>query len=672
VIELLATLLYLAPIAAFVASRSSADRAAADVALDVPTAVAADLLVVLVLSRAMTLETAAIASRPLELAALAAWIVRRRRRGDRAAWPRALDVTRSIVGFVAALGAAAISLQLSRKYHIWDRYWHIALVPAIRGQTLPFANVYDPSVRLSYHFAGDALGAMFQAFSGARLHASHALSIAHDVMFALTGLTLGLLFPTFAPAPPADEAKVRARVRAVATSALAVALALACVLAGPTAMLRPDGKTWAGYDFVNYVTLSFRPHASIGGLFTFAFAAFAVELARRVARGDTFAERREIVVSFAIVTGGLALTDEASCMMLGVAVGVAWLVFPSTLGATRREGLVVLVGLLVALVAANLACAGLLSPGADRPSATLVPWRAPGFGNPTLPFDAHPEALGLFVGDLWALLLFAPIAAWAAARRRSPRAAAAGVMLVVLVAVGVVALGRLHIPPKAVEAHRFVTAPMLVAPFFAALWLADRAGAPPAERWPFAAAIALAVALPALSTLSWLHDPGGTPFPSNASYGREDLYAIDCREDLGARLGERPIPRYLSSSVLFLYAGCHPSFIAGKSGGHKIKTSSPQHGLEALADEDRMVGDAPLEAICPAKTREDPICQRAAQRAPCEPLATTRAGTAVVRCALTREDRATLLTKPAKPPKHTPPKPPPPPAPTDDEPDPQQ
>ena len=318
-------------------------------------------------------------------------------------------------------------------------------------------------------------------------------------------------------------------------------------------------------------------------------------------------------------------------------------------------------------------CAGLLSPGADRPSATVVPWRAPGFGNPTLPFDTHPEALGLFVGDLWALLLFAPIAAWAAARRRSPRAAAAGVMLGVLVVIGVIALGRLHIPPKAVEAHRFVTAPMLVAPFFAALWLADRAGAPRAERWPFVAAIAVAVAVPALSTLSWLHDPGGTPFPSNGSFGREDLYAVDCREDLGARLGERPIPRYLSSSVLFLYAGCHPSFIAGKSGGHKIKTSSPLHGLDALADEDRMAGDAPLEAICPKKTLSDPICQRAELRAPCEPLATTRAGTDIVRCSLTREDRAALLAKPAKPPKRAPaPKPAPAPAPPDDEPDPPQ
>ncbi len=624
---LLSVLVYLAPIALLVIVRSRRDRSLWEVALDIPTAFAGDLLGVLLLARVFPLETAAFVARGLELAAAGVWLFLRRRNDDRWGWPRELRL-RALSGMLATAGmACALSMSLSRKYHIWDRYWHVNLVTSIRGQRLPFANVYDPSGPLSYHYAGDALGAMLQSFSLGAFHSSLSLSLAHDIVFSLSGATLGLLFLGFGA-------------RGISTTMLGT---LSWFLAGPTALVRDDGKQFAGYDFVNYMTLSFRPHVSVAGLLLIGVVTPLLARAREAGKLD--ASRAPANVSVApilLCTALLSVTDEASCGLLGLALGCAWLVWPKIVGVEWKRGLVVMVGLLVVVVAANLLYAGLFSPGAQRPATHLVPWRAPGFETPTLPFT-EPDGAKMFFSDLIGLIAFAVAAVWAMVRSFSRPVAAAGTFLVVLCALGIFALGRLDIPPKAVEAHRFVTAPMLAGPLVVLCWLFARDGP---GRLPFVqSASVVALALPALSTFAWLRSPGHTNFMTNKSFfTNEDFYQTDCRKELGAHLGERPRVTYLATNVFFVYTGCHPVFTAGLQGGHRIKTSRPLQGWDAFKDiNDSMLKPGePLDVICPKAPIVDTICRRA-QLHECETLGTTRLGTEIVRCELDAEARASLM-----------------------------
>ena len=626
---LLAVLSYLIPVAALLIARARADRPLWQVALDVPTAVAADLLLVLLLARAVPLELAALSSRPLEIMAAAGWLLRRRARRDSWAWPRALGPRAGLASLAASAACAAVSLSVSRSYHIWDRFWHISLVPAIRAQQLPFANVYEPTRPLSYHYTGDGLAAMLQTFSLGSIHSSHALSLAHDLMFGLSGASLGLLLMAWGA-------------RGISTATLG---ALSWVLAGPPSLLRDDDKQWAGYNFVHYLTLSFRPHASVAGLLLIGIVAALLGRSQgggaEEARDDT-----GTAIPLVLLCGAMSITDEASTAVVGLALGAAWLAWPTILASSWKRGLLLLLGLLAAVLLANLVYSGLLSPGADRPETRLVPWRSPGFANPTLPFSS-PNGAKYFLLDVAALLLFAIAALWAALRARRRQVLAVAAFVVVAVAVGVVGLGRLDIPPKAVEAHRFVTAPMLACPLVAMYWLLQRKERRRPVQSPFVLALlVLALTLPAVTTLAWLRSPGGTPFPKLSSFStKEDLFATDCRTEVGARLGDRAEPTYVSQTVFYLYAGCRPTFLAGRSGGHKIKTSRPLHGLAALADLSRMVApDADLPAICPATGGGDPICSRA-RLGGCDRLGSSRLGTEIVRCHLSPEDRQALGRK---------------------------
>src|SRR5438046_1094859 len=109
-----ATLLYLAPVLAFLYVRARRDRELWEVALDIPLAVAIDLLGVLLLTRFLPLAAATLVSRPLWLAAAGAWLVHRRRRGDAPAWPHALGLRDLAMIALAAALAVLVSLTLSR------------------------------------------------------------------------------------------------------------------------------------------------------------------------------------------------------------------------------------------------------------------------------------------------------------------------------------------------------------------------------------------------------------------------------------------------------------------------------------------------------------------------------------------------------------------------------
>ncbi len=635
-----AVLLYLLPVVALSVARARRDRSLWQIAVDIPLAVALDMMLLLALSRIVTLEVAAYVSKGVAVAGAGAWVVRRVRHGDAPAWPRELGLSAVVAAVASASALALVSITISRRFQIWDRFWHISLVPTIRTQTLPFANVYDPTGPLAYHYSGDALAASLQSLSGLTLHSSHALSLTHDLMFALSGATLGLLFAAWG---------ARGWV-------LPPVAALAWVLTGPAALLRDDDKQWTGYNFVNYVTLSFRPHVSVAGLLIVGLVG---AMASRLHTRDDQPRWREVGALLLAFTAALSVTDESSCAVLCVALGVAWFVKPDLLGPTRARGAFVLAALALSIIAANLLFAGLLAPGAQRPSMTLTAWRSPGFAAPTLPFSS-PDGAKYFFQDVAALVLFGVAAVVGALYARTRAALAFATFTVVTIGIAIFALGRLHIPPKPVEAHRFVTAAMLVTPLFAVAWLVGRNHG---ERRPRSPAVAvllvLGLVVPAASSFAWLRDPGKTPFQTQASFApNEDFFETDCAEELGATYGMKPSPVYVQKPVFFTYVGCRPTFLAGKSGGHKIKTSAPLQGIDALASmrATMLSKDATIDAICVQGGPRDAVCD-VALRGDCAAIGTTRGGLAVVRCPLTAADQAALLERRGQ--AKAPPEPPP-------------
>jgi hypothetical protein len=632
----LAVLLYLIPVVALVLARARHERELWEVALDIPSAVAGDLLVVFLLSRVLPLEQAALASRPIAVAAAAAWLVRRRRRGDTWGWPRALTPSAVATTLAAGAAATALSLTLSRPYHIWDRFWHISLVTSIRGQRLPFSNAYDPTERLSYHYSGDALAAMLQSFSSGSLHSSHALSVAHDLMFFFSGVTLALLLLAWGA-------------RGLSPIVLGV---VAWLLTGPTSLARDDGKH-IGYSFTNYISLSFRPHASLGGLLVLGFVGALLVRVRLARRAESAPPLWATTVPLVLTMAVLSITDEASAGLLGLTVGAGWLIWPEILSPSRQRGFAVLVGLLLSIFVANFVCAGLLAPGSASPPVRLVPWRAPGFATATLPFSG-PNGVKMFLVDVVGLLIFALAAVLAALRGRTRPLAATSALVVVVTGLGLVALGRFDIPPRAVEAHRFVTAAMLVCPIIGLFWLHQREEIWQPVRSPLVQSLLiLALTLPAISTFAWLRSPGAAGFASTSSFStKENFYETDCRAELGARLGEEPVPTYISHPIFYIYTGCHPAYVAGAAGaGHKIKMSAPLQSFDALADLDRssVVQGKPLAAVCPEHDVTDPICANALAAGQCAPVGRTQLGTGIVRCMLSPENRAALLA--SRPPK---------------------
>src|SRR5262245_6355957 len=104
-VQLVAVLLFLLPVLTFWAARVTKQTATWEIALDIPLAVAASLLSVFVLARFMTVESAALVSRPVWAVALGVVLYRRRR--TRPAWPAAIGWL-ELASVLAAVGAAVL------------------------------------------------------------------------------------------------------------------------------------------------------------------------------------------------------------------------------------------------------------------------------------------------------------------------------------------------------------------------------------------------------------------------------------------------------------------------------------------------------------------------------------------------------------------------------------
>lgn len=603
---LLASLLYLVPVAVLVFARTKSPKGALDVALAIPTAVALDLLTLLLLARVVSFERAVLLSRPLWVIG---WFVHSRRaRGGH--WVPDLPRKAVVAALLAAFFGFVLSAWLSRPYGIWDRAWHVPLVASLRTQTVPFANVFEPGTPLYYHSVGDALAAALQTMSLAAIHSSLALSLAHDLMFALTGATMALLL-------------VNAGHRAIVPP---VVLAMTVLLNGPFSALKSEvGQVDSGYSLFAYVSLSFRPHVCIAGLMCTGV------LGGLFARLDhpTIPTLRTLPSLFACMAL-LAISDESSFPILGLGLGTAWFFMAGAVHPKRLVGLGILLGVAALLPLANIVYSSALAPGGPVAKLALAEVRNPGyFGNPPL-LLAHHLGLSTLFRDtgsaLVAVALLAVLRLW----KRTPGALATLAGFGAIVASSLFLFAKVEVNGNHAESHRFFTLALLSAPVVMTMRLGHfRTGS-------LARIVALgALGLSAASSLLWIERVA----PGIAHKPYEPLsHEMNCRSEFGARLFDAPRWTYAEPSVLWAVTGCRPTYIPGVRNIWPIKTDGPVQGVEAFRELDQMAGNASLRLFCPATGSTDAFCNLALARKAC-----ASAGTRGLVCMLGASERAELL-----------------------------
>jgi hypothetical protein len=474
-------------------------------------------------------------------------------------------------------------------------------------------------VVLRYHFSGNVLAAELVAFSGRVLHGSLALSLAHDVVFGLLGGSLALLF-------------VASGYRSASATALG---SFGVLLAGPVWFLRNGlGKPYWGYSYLNYFEMSYRPHISLEGLFLVGVTA-AVLVRLRGPRGVIAV--RETAPALVACLLALAITDEASTLLVALSVGAAWLVCSDAVHPRRLAGLGLLAFAGASTLAVNVAFSASLSPGGPAHAMVWVAARAPGFYNQgPLPLST-PEGRRALLFDVAGLAIAAAGLTMAALRRVTRGTVAALVLAGTLGGVAVLLLTHVDLNHEPLECHRFMTAPVFVFAMLAVTWLGD-ARASSLERILLTAA----VAIPAFGTLLWAVEDCPRECLERLHFGKQDFYATDCRAATGARLFEAAEPSYVSQSIIGLYTGCRPVYISGGESTHwgELKTGGPFSGKAALAwiDAGRVPPGKTVHAACDPADRTDPVCRYAVEHQLCH-----RAGTLVLGCDLSPEDRRRIL-----------------------------
>ncbi|MDP9148577.1 MAG: hypothetical protein M3O36_01340 [Myxococcota bacterium] len=614
--------LTLLPVFLVLVARSTVERQAWEIALDIPCVVSADLLTVLLLARFFTLETSILISRACWIVFASVWTAQRLRRKKAPRWPRAMGF-REVLAVATSAGLAAfISMRISRPYRIGDHNWHDGLATAIAGQKLPFMNVYDWKAPLHYHFAGDVFAGILRTLSFDVMTSALALALDHDVSFALTATVIGLLM-------------IGAGQRGFWPAALGGVLFL---LHGPIPLRGGLGGTFNGYAYYNFLEASCRPHTSLAGLLMVGFVGAVAS------RLTIPGARRLSGLAALFATGGaLGVADEASISVLGVGLGAAWLVCPRFLARTRLRGLALLAALAATIFGLNILFGGSFAQGGPVNSVVLVPARIPALWPPMPALKTSAgqrillcETLPFVVG------LMAIVATRSAPSRRA--FAALVVFSGTVVALAVWAALRLEINHSASECQRF-----FVAPYFATcticLWQLPRM-----NQWSLAVvATIFCLGAPALFTVHWLSEQAKNDLRGDRAisspYLTEDLYDFDCRRNAGAHLGERPQVRYLETShVFFQYISCHPVFTPGHVMPPWTVKIAPlaDSSLEQLRQlhADYLAPDETLEAICPADGEaSDPVCARALRaRSGCR-----REGLRFLSCPLAPSDRAALL-----------------------------
>jgi hypothetical protein len=616
------------PIAILVVLNAQRDRPVWQIALDIPAAIAIDLVLVLLLSRVFVLDVAAWVAKGIWVLVAVGMLAYKKRIGQLPRWPAELTLRLILRALLLGLIALAISLSMSRTCAIWDRATHIPLTTSLRGQTAPFVNVYEPWRELFYHYGGDLYGANFQSYSFGILHASHVLSLIHDFCFFWLGVCVALVL--------VGAGQDRTMVSAV--------VLLAMLFSGPVTMLYGDKARPSPYNLVNFICLSFRPHVPLAVLLTLPFIAVPLARLKDLTRDVSL---YDLLCPLGSATAILLITDEFSVGALGFALGVLWLWRPRVFGKTRKQGLIFFGGLAVCLLLSALVFKGTLGPGAPHYPLKLSMPRAPGFYTPALPLSSS-HGLFLFCADLFSVFGVFLGGLLLLIRRRDELFLGTFIAYVAMTVLAVFLFSTLVYNGGGLQNHRFVTAPMLFGPMIASVWLLPAKGAPSPISGFAGILIVFSIGLGAATSFEWL--AGGDAYLGciDGGLGGQRFYDVNCRAETGGGIEtKRTVSRYVESSLVYRFAGCRPTFLAGpveNLDGHDLKQGIARMGIDALRELDGdarfLQPSASLPVVCPDRGSSDRACRLLIKQGACTP-----AGTGVLTCRASPEQRRVVLGK---------------------------
>lgn len=606
--------------------------------LDVASAVALDVMLVLALSWLVPFDRAVLGVRALALVALPLAFVRAPRPQPR---PHPVAV---LALLALAAGVVALHVPLSWRLVMWDRDWHITIASAIRTSRLPFENVFLPAAQLRYHYLGDALAAMLQVLSFDRLHPATTFSLAHD-LFLFGASALLVVAAAAAGVKPYGLGDPRASVRGVFAWVGLLPLPLALLFASPFTLNNVpaaerfttlDSAALCGRSFLGFTTLAYRPHVVVATFFLVAVAS-SVLLRAQADRDDSDAPRSALVLLSS--AAALALLDEASLALLAGGLAVTWVFVPRAVQPSRWRGLLVVLGVAAALPLVSKGFAGSLSTGGPASVVEVVPARHIALFSGVVPFTDRQRFLTVAAND-WlpfyaTVLALALVAAWT--RRRE--AAAAFVFVGSITVAAVLASLRVEVNHDPGEGHRFLTAAMVLTAAVGAFVVGAGRGA-------FVVRAALAAALGACALSGWAWDqsflrqrfqPNNVP-RERAWAGVDDPFVMNCHADVGAARRDRPQVEYVEARMAVRYTGCERVRLPGRPSVWSITVVGPTFGGEARA---QLVGapeaDQPRAVVCGREpVGREPVCAWAMRTLRCEALG----GGVMSRCDLPREKRA--------------------------------
>jgi hypothetical protein len=620
--SVLACALYLLPLVALLALVWRRRWSPIDLAVAMATVFALDFLGTFVLTYLVRVEVAAFVRLGLVLAAIVvAWWVRTRRRQDTAAGV-ASQISRADLVTMVAAGAVAflVSFDTSSSYWIWDREWHVPFTSTLRGQKLPFENLYEPGRPFRYHLSGNLFAALLQSSSFVTMHASRALSLSHDIQSALLAAIASLVIRTTTAWPPA-------------TSALA---GVAPLLAGPIGIRSPEQQSFGAYegysDFNNF-TLSFRPHCMMSLVLLCGIVATLLRLSS-LSRDDTRSRFITVLALFPIV-GLEAICDEISTAIVCLAIAVMWTFSPQLLGPRRWHGVVVLAGLALTTLLANVALSGSVGPGGPVSHTTWHAPRLPHFFAPPLPIGLQLEPWKQLFVDAGPVLIPVSVVAYVLLRdRRNPEPMhLLGRFALVTTLFALILFLCFEVNGRTFEGHRFMTAARFTVPLIALMF---------APRLPRASLSSFLLLAPIAAGIVITFGYAYHRLPHlGAPAAAKEQYPVNCRAEFGARVGTPTSPTFVDESIWYPYAGCHPIFAPAKNApGDVVLVGWPDTGRSAYAKMEASFfpRGAPARIVCAREaSKRGAVCKDAARVGRCRPT-----GRSAVTCEIPPDRRSDI------------------------------